>query len=86
MGLFRLLLLAAVVALLYWGWRRLTAPRRQAGPRQAGPRQAGPGSEPMVRCTHCGVHLPESRALRDETRWYCGPEHLEADARERERR
>jgi uncharacterized protein len=35
-------------------------------------------TEPMMRCTHCGVFLPRSAALRVQGRHYCSQEHAQA--------
>lgn len=32
----------------------------------------------MVRCAHCGVHLPQAEALSAGALHYCSAEHLEA--------
>ncbi len=75
MGLFRLLILIALVAAAYWLWRRFT--RRPAD-------QPGPQTTlPMVRCAHCGVHVPRSEALEHDERWYCSQAHLEQDRDDR---
>jgi uncharacterized protein len=29
----------------------------------------------MVRCAHCGLHLPVGSAIQDGPRWYCSREH-----------
>jgi uncharacterized protein len=34
-----------------------------------------PAVAKMVACAHCGVHIPESEALRDGNRHYCSEEH-----------
>jgi len=54
--------------------------RQQPGvPRTA---HNGHGSEALVRCTHCGIHLPRSQAvLMDEQIW-CSPEHARQHAHE----
>jgi uncharacterized protein len=31
----------------------------------------------MVRCAHCGVHLPNDRALQQGNEWYCSQAHLQ---------
>jgi uncharacterized protein len=33
----------------------------------------------MVRCVHCGIHVPQGNAIGEGGRWYCGFPHLEAD-------
>jgi uncharacterized protein len=38
--------------------------------------------EGMVRCAHCGVHLPRSEAVLSRGRTYCSAAHLELDRRE----
>lgn len=32
-------------------------------------------SEDMVRCTHCGVHLPESESIVSEGDFFCSDKH-----------
>ena len=32
-------------------------------------------AEAMVRCQHCGIHLPRSEAFLSNGRTWCGPEH-----------
>jgi len=40
------------------------------------PRDGGDqGTETMVRCAHCGVHLPRSEALLLGGQFWCGEEH-----------
>ncbi|RPI44757.1 MAG: preprotein translocase subunit YajC [Betaproteobacteria bacterium] len=33
------------------------------------------GDEDMVRCRHCGVHLPRSESLGTGEAWFCSEEH-----------
>jgi len=68
----RLLILIAFAALAWWLWRRITRPRRQSA---TPPTPA----EPMVRCAHCGLHLPRKEALAEDERWYCSEAHRDAD-------
>lgn len=70
MGLFRLLFWIALIVVAIWLWRRLVKPRPDA------PRSTSE-APPMVRCAHCGVHVPASEALPSEERWYCSRLHLE---------
>lgn len=65
----RLLLLAAIVAVVYLLVRSY---RRNAPP------QDKPDAEDMVRCAHCGVHLPKGESVRADGRFFCGPEHRDA--------
>lgn len=32
-------------------------------------------AEAMVRCQHCGIHLPRSEAFLSNGKTWCGPEH-----------
>lgn len=69
----RLLILIALGAVVWWLWRRFLRPRR---PSAAPP----PTPEAMVRCAHCGIHIPRKEALAQGTHWYCCREHLPQDA------
>ncbi|WP_434703943.1 hypothetical protein J3P85_24940 [Pseudomonas sp. Z1-12] len=75
----RLLFWIALIATAVWFWRKFkgassapNAPREHDAP-------------PMVRCAHCGVHLPRDRALVLEQQWYCSQAHLEQGPGTRER-
>ncbi len=65
----RLLLLALAVLVLVWLVRRALAARRADGAR----RDAQGGE--LVRCAHCGVHLPRAEARAELGRDYCSEEH-----------
>jgi uncharacterized protein len=67
----RLLLLfviAAVVYLLIRSYRR----KSEAAETEA-------VTEDMVRCAHCGVHLPRSESIRAGDKFYCCAEHRDAE-------
>ncbi len=66
-------LVLAAVALLWW-----FSGRRKARP--GAPRAAAtpPAAEAMVRCAHCGLHLPHGEALFDADRPYCSETHRRA--------
>jgi len=70
------LLLLALAAALWWHWRK---GRDAAVPPPEAPRPV----ERMVRCAHCGVHLPESDALADGGAHYCNAAHRDAARRAR---
>lgn len=55
----------------------------RAAPRPPVPPQpTGSAQEAMVRCVHCGLHLPQSEALSDEAgRMFCSPAHRQAGPR-----
>ena len=67
----RLLFWIAVIAAAVWFWRKFKSPA--ARQQQAGE----PDAALMVRCAHCGVHLPKDRALSTGQMWYCTQAHLE---------
>ena len=74
MGLIKFILLLIVVFAAFTLWRQW-----QAG-QAAKSRPPEPDQPPlMVRCAHCGLHLPEKQALRQDGEWYCSRDHLEAD-------
>jgi len=33
----------------------------------------------MVRCAHCGLHIPEVEAVQSDTKYYCSLEHSKAN-------
>jgi uncharacterized protein len=80
-----LVVLLVVVAL----WVLLKRPRGARRDRAAsgrGPASASPppseapaqSAQDMVRCAHCGVHLPASDAVRSGVHSYCCAEHAAA--------
>lgn len=79
--MFRLLFWIALIAAAVWLWRRVKRPASSKP--QAD--KAEPNAAPMVRCAHCGVHVPRDIALADAQRWYCSQAHLEQDANSGER-
>jgi uncharacterized protein len=70
MNLARLIIVAAVVWLAIYALRRilhyLTLPKKTPAPGAA---------KNMVRCAHCGLHLPESEAISDGRQYFCSQEH-----------
>jgi uncharacterized protein len=65
----RLVLLALAVLVLVWLVRRALGARRADAPPREGP------SGELVRCAHCGVHLPRSEARAAPGGEYCSEEH-----------
>ncbi len=49
----RLLFWIAVIAAAVWFWRKFKNPAVKQQ------RSGEPDATPMVRCAHCGVHLPQ---------------------------
>lgn len=72
MGLFRLLFWIAIIVAAIWVWRRFIS-----APKRTGPPPGQDDAAPMVRCAHCGVHVPQAQALTQDQRWYCSQAHLE---------
>ena len=42
------------------------------------PQQDNPVAEDMVRCAHCGVHLPKSESILAGGNFFCCAEHRDA--------
>jgi uncharacterized protein len=71
-------ILVIVVGLLVAYWLL----KRYSKSLSGGDDQAPPGgSEDMVRCVKCGLHLPKSESIVVKSEHFCSSEH----ARERER-
>ncbi len=69
----RLILLAIAI------WLAITFIRQLLQSGKPPARQHRPGEQNMVRCAQCGVHVPETEAVRDDGRYYCSERHrLEA--------
>jgi uncharacterized protein len=66
----RVLVLILLVVLVVWLIKR--ALRGSAGQEV---KQKAPVEGELVRCTHCGVHLPRSEARMAESLLYCSDEH-----------
>lgn len=63
----RLIFLVAIIAIIYWLLRTATKPRPSAPSSNA--------AEEMVRCAHCGVHLPKSESILANGNYYCSAAH-----------
>ena len=59
-----------VILLVWWAYQRAQK-SATAAPRQTDT----PDTQDMVRCAHCGIHLPRDEAVRGEKGLYCGTEH-----------
>ena len=63
------LLLIALVAVIWWVWKKRA--QRPA----AGPARAAPDPEQMVVCAHCGVYLPQSDSIAANGARFCSEAH-----------
>jgi uncharacterized protein len=72
------ILLLSIVILIYFVLRYLINVIIDARARLK--EESGEGVEPesqaMVRCAHCGIHLPQSEAYYDGQHTYCSEGHL----------
>jgi len=73
MNLIRLLVIGLIVWLLYRMLQRMI--QRPATQKQDEKR---PITHIMVKCAHCGIHIPASEALCDNEVCYCSAAHREA--------
>jgi uncharacterized protein len=80
----KLFVVLLVVVVGLWALlSRARAGRRGEGtPPRATRQPARAEGEEMVRCAHCGVHLPGSDAVRAGGRPYCSTEHASAGPRQ----
>jgi len=69
----RYVLIFLAVLLLAWRWR---ASRSTPKPTARQPQNTAPNALTMVRCSHCGVHLPAHDAVQGASGTYCGADHL----------
>ncbi|NJD26379.1 MAG: hypothetical protein FIB06_13355 [Betaproteobacteria bacterium] len=69
------LILLAVVAVIWWVWSK-----RARGPRAASHAPTREKEvERIVACAHCGVHIPESESIGDDSGVrYCCAAHRDA--------
>ncbi len=66
-----LLFIAVIGAVLWWAFGR----ERPAVPASSSARRKALPAEPMVRCAHCGVHLPRSEAVGKDDVLFCSESH-----------
>lgn len=70
-GMGRFLLLLVALFVLIWLVRGALG-RRKGG---EAPAKSARGEAELVRCAHCGVHLPRGEARTADGRDYCSEEH-----------
>ena len=76
------LLVLFVIALAIWIWRRNRREEMEDAAREARPAapQKVEAPQAMVRCAHCGLHLPASDAIAGPGGVYCSVAHRQAAA------
>jgi len=76
----RLILLAIFLWLLFFVVRRFFRQRKQQG------KAAKPSSSvDMVACNHCGVHIPQDRAIQQDGNYYCCTKHSRLGGKKEEK-
>lgn len=73
MGLFRLIIILAIIYLgyrLYLSWQKSKKKPKPEPPKQV---------ENMVRCHHCDLHIPETDAIEHDGQYYCSQKHLQRE-------
>lgn len=67
-----LLVIAVILLVLWWLKRERFEQSEQSRPKR---KPALPKPTQMVRCAHCGTHLPEAEALKGQRGHYCDRDH-----------
>lgn len=74
MSKFLLLTVVLFVAVAVWRYQHRPQQRRPA--HSAAPKNtANRTPTAMLRCAHCGVHVPHNEAVQHQGQSYCSPEH-----------
>lgn len=74
MNLIRLIAIAVLFWLLYRLILALLRKAQRPSVQQPPPQEGSP----MVRCAHCGLHVPKNHAIEKDGKYYCGKEHRDA--------
>ncbi|WP_304056396.1 PP0621 family protein [Nitrosomonas communis] len=61
-------ILIIVALLIYWGIKNLSRVKKQ-------PTKSKNEIEDMVRCAHCGLHIPRSESITADNKFFCSTEH-----------
>jgi uncharacterized protein len=65
-----LIVIVVAIVLLVRSYRKKVAQQDQPPIQSA--------AEDMVRCAHCGVHLPKSESILSEENYFCSAAHRDA--------
>lgn len=71
MGFVRLLFIGLVLFFLWQLYFRFKRMREKAKQQKIDKKP----SIPMIRCRHCGTHIPETEAVRSPKGYYCCEQH-----------
>lgn len=77
------LLVLVVVLVAFWLWRKGRRDEIRAREAQQRPPPAVEAPKAMVRCAHCGLHLPATDAITGPDGVYCSTAHRQAAAGQR---
>ena len=83
MGLIRLLSWL-VVGYFLWAFLRNYL-RKQQNLRNSHAKNQPQGAALIVKCSQCGLHLPEAEATTSNQQWFCGDDHRRQWTEQRER-
>lgn len=73
----RLLFIIAIVFIVIWLFKsyRRQLPKEDARGEDASGQESSGQAEDMVRCVHCGVHLPKRESILSNGKFYCSDAH-----------
>lgn len=66
----RFLLLIIAIGAGFWILKHLLSSSRKKTPTNNNEQTTA-----MVRCEHCGLHIPQHEAIRHKNKFYCSDEH-----------
>ena len=76
MNLIRLIIIGLIIWFLYRAFQRMLEK-----PRNTDEAKRPATTQDMVKCAHCGIHIPGNEALERDGWYYCSPEHRDAGPR-----
>lgn len=79
----RLLLLVIAVVIVYWLLKSYRKQLPGKGAQKDNDRRGDTSgqAEDMVRCVHCGVHLPKHESILADGKFYCSEAHRSAHSK-----
>lgn len=76
----RLLFFAVVIVIVYWLLKSYRKPMSGKNASEERRENASGQAEDMVRCVHCGVHLPKHESILAGGEHFCSEAHRRAHA------